>query len=60
MEPQPVTPAKPTKVEPGSETAVSTTGVFCVNVMLQSTPQSMPLGMLVTRPVPAPVMTTST
>ena len=47
-------PLQLVKVEPGEGTAVSTTTVPPASVSLQSMPHEMPMGALVTVPLPPP------
>lgn len=51
-------PDQPAKVIPVVGVAVSVTTVPVVNVALHIAPQSMPLGLLLTVPVPVPARTT--
>jgi hypothetical protein len=52
-------PLQPAKTEPGSATADSATSVPEAKLSLQSGPQSMPAGTLVTVPLPLPARLTS-
>ena len=51
-------PPKPAKVEPASGVAVSVTTVPVAKAAEQVAPQSIPAGLLVTVPVPAPSLLT--
>jgi len=54
----PLPPVNPVNVEPGAATAVSTSTAPCGTVSVQSLPQSMPGGELVTVPEPVPALVT--
>ena len=51
-------PLQPAKVEPGAGVAVKVSWVPAVTVSLQSEPQEIPAGELVTVPVPVPLLAT--
>jgi hypothetical protein len=51
-------PLQPMKIEPAAAAAVSVTELFVGNEALQVFPQLMPLGLLVTVPVPVPALFT--
>ena len=51
-------PLQPVKAEPAFGAAVSVTTVPLVKLAAQVAPQSMPAGLLVTVPVPAPALAT--
>ena len=59
QEPVPVQPPlQPAKTDPEAGTAVSVTVVFFENDLEQVVPQLMPLGLLVTVPLPVPFLVT--
>ena len=51
-------PLQPVKVEPAVGVAVRLTFVLEVKLALQALPQSIPVGLLVTAPVPVPALVT--
>ena len=51
-------PLQPVNVDPGSGIAVSVTEVSVAKLAVQTQPQSMPVGLLVTAPAPVPVLAT--
>ena len=53
-------PVQPAKVEPVFATAVSCTGVPMLKPAVQVVPQLIPVGLLVTAPIPVPVSATVT
>src|SRR5215471_13470543 len=53
-------PSQPLKIEPASGVAVSVMLVPATKLLWQKAPQSMPVGLLVTLPVPLPAFTTRT
>ena len=51
-------PLQPVNVDPAAGAAVKVTAVPLANAAAQEAPQEMPAGLLVTVPIPAPVLLT--